>query len=64
MFADRLLVLTFSRHALFVVDAIPIASLATAANRQDSTVIFHRADVDLVVASFHTLKLNIRRLRR
>jgi hypothetical protein len=27
-------------------------------------VIFHLADVDLVVASFHAVKFNIRELRR
>ena len=35
------------------MDAIPIASRATAANRQNSVMIFDRADVDLVFVTVH-----------
>src|SRR5205814_4371583 len=36
------------------MDAIPIASRAPTANGQDPTIIFHRADIDVVAARFHT----------
>jgi hypothetical protein len=49
---------------MFAMNALPIAPLATGANGQYSTVILHLADVDLVVASFHAVKFNIREMRR
>src|SRR6266487_4501539 len=38
------------------MDAIPIASRAAATNRQNSVMIFDRADVDVVFVAFHTMQ--------
>jgi len=43
----------FRRHALFVMNAIPIPARTAAANGQDAIVIFDRAELDLVVAFHH-----------
>ena len=44
-----------ARHALFVMDAIPIPLRAAATNREDPAVVFHRADVDFVFDGCHLL---------
>jgi hypothetical protein len=36
------------------MDTIPIATSAASPNGQDSTVIFDRADIDVITARFHT----------
>ena len=38
----------FRRHALFVVDPVPIPSRAAAANGQDASMIFNRAELNVI----------------
>src|SRR4051812_6243841 len=39
----------FGRHTLFVVDAVPVPARTSAANGQDSVVIFHRTELNAAV---------------
>ena len=42
------------RHALFIMNAVPVPARAAAANGQYAIVIFHRTELDLVgSALFH-----------
>ena len=43
----------FGRHALLVMDPVPISPRPAAANGQDAVVILDRAAVDLVDLAFH-----------
>src|SRR5438105_13740660 len=39
----------FGRHALFIVNPVPVSPGAAAANGQNPIVIFHRAELDVVL---------------